>query len=151
VRAAVLARALGVAGAAEDLPLAGEADRGDARDDVREAARHRHSGVLDRARHEAAVQPGLAHPPDVEPVRLRDTVVVDAERPAHVDREAVDVRAREPGVVERGLQRLRTELELAVGQEAPVLALADAGDRGLVAHREGGHALSRSDAGGCAR
>ena len=98
-----------------------------------EAARHRHRGVLDRARHEAAVQPGLADPADVEPVGLGDAVVVDAERPAHVDREAVDVRAREPGVVERGLQRLRTELELAVGQEAPVLALADAGDRGPVA------------------
>src|SRR5262249_19148849 len=149
VAPAALARALGVARPAEDLPLAGEADRSHARDDAREAARDRHRRLLDRARHETAVEPALAHPAEVEPVRFGDAVVVDAERPSEGDRHAIDVGARETSVVERGLQRLRAELQLTVGEEAAVLALPDADDRRLIADRES-HVLSRWAATGSA-
>ena len=99
--AAVFAHSFGIARAAQDLALAREADRGDARDQGCEAAGDRHRRVLDRARDEAAMQPELARPAHIEPVALRDAVVVDAERPSHMNDDAVHVLAFEAGILER--------------------------------------------------
>ena len=101
MRAAFLAIALDVARPAEEAALAREAHRGDASDHVGEPGRHRKRRVLQRVGDEAPVQPRLVHVADVEPERLGEAVVVDAERRAEMDRESVDVVARQPRVVER--------------------------------------------------
>ena len=75
--------------------------------------------MLQRIGDEAAVQPGLVHVADVEPEGFGDAVVVDAERPAQMDRKAVDVLALEPGVVERLLERLAASRSWLSGRPRP--------------------------------
>ena len=110
--AAGLAVALEVVPPAQDVALAGEAQHVHAGDDLRHAAGHRHRGGLQAAGDEAAVGPGLVDEIDLETEGLSDLVVVDAERPADVDGESVDVAALEAGVGERRLERARREREL---------------------------------------
>ena len=93
--------------------------------------------MLKRLGDETAVQPSLVYIADVEPEDLGDTVVVDAERPAHVDREAVDILAAEPGIIERRLEGDKAELKLAFLKAPAELAEANAGDGGLVADKPG--------------
>ena len=142
--AAGLAVALEVVRPAEDVALAGEAQHVHAGDDLRHAAGHRHRRGLQAAGDEAAVGPSLVDEIDLEAEGLGDLVVVDAERPADVDGEAVDVAPLEPGVVERHLERARRERELALGQMAAEGAGADADDCRLVAQRLRHHFWSAS-------
>ena len=93
MRAAFLAIALDVARSAEEAALAREAHRRYARDDIGEPGRDRERRMLQRIGDEAAVQPGLVHVADVEPECFGDAIVVDPERPAEMDRKAVDVVA----------------------------------------------------------
>jgi hypothetical protein len=106
VRAAVFSSALEIRGAAQDIPLAREADGGDACHDRGEAGRDRHGRMLQTVRDEAPVKPSLRDIAQVEAEALGDPIVVDAQGPAQVDRDAVDVRATKPTVVERCLERL---------------------------------------------
>ena len=131
VGAAFLAVAFDVARAAEEAALAGEAHGGHAGDHVGEAGGHRERRVLQRVGDEAPVQPRLIDVADIEPERFRDAVVVGPQRPAEMDRQAVDVGALEPGVGERGLERGGGKAELAVGESAAELAQADADDGGV--------------------
>jgi len=140
VGAALFAGALDVARAAEKAALAGETHGGDAGDDAGEAGGDSERRVLERVGDETPVQPRLVDVADVEPERLGDAVVVGPERPAEMDREAVDVAALQARVGERGFERNRRELELALGQPAPEAARADADDGGVKSH--GGTSLS---------
>ena len=87
--------------------------------------------MLQRVGNEAPVQPRLVHVADVEPQGFGEAVVVDAERRSEMDREAIDVFARKPGVIERLLERGRRECELAVRQAAAERAAPDPHDRGV--------------------
>ena len=142
VGAPLLAHPLEVSGAAEDVALAGEARDRDARDHVREPRRHRERRLLERHRDESPVGPRLVHVADVEPERLRDPVVVEAEGPAEVDGEPVHVGAVETRVVERRPERRRPERELALGEVPPEAARPDARDRGPVGYRSHGRSNS---------
>ena len=127
-----LAHPLEVAGAAEDVPLAGEARDRDAGHDLREPRRHRERRLLQGHRHEAPVRPGLVHVAHVEAERLRDPVVVEPERPAEVHREPVNFASVETGVFEGRAERRRPERELALREVAPEAARPDARDRGPI-------------------
>ena len=115
VGAAGLAVALEVVRPAEDVALAGEAQHVHAGDDVRHACRDRHRRRLQAAGDEAAVGPGLVDEADLETEGLGDLVVVDAERPADVDGETVDVAPLQPCVRQSRLERLGGKRELALG------------------------------------
>lgn len=124
----LLAHALGVAGSAEDAELAGEADGGDAGDGGGHAGGHGHGSVLQCAGDEASMGPALVHVVDLQPIHLRHAVTVGAQRPAHVERQAVNVGAVELGIGQRGPQRLGAESDLAGGQKAAEGALSDPDD-----------------------
>ena len=70
--------------------------------------------MLERVGNETAVQPALVDVADVEAEDLGDAVVIDADRPTHVDRKPVDVLAPQPRIVERFLEGDAPELELRV-------------------------------------
>src|SRR5262249_38347630 len=77
--------------------------------------------------------------------RLGEAIVVHAERPSDVDREAVDVVSREAGVGERGLERLGRQPHGSLARRPREAAGADADDRGMVSdHVPPASALSRS-------
>jgi len=128
MRRTLLAHAFRIAGTAQDTLLAREADRGDAGDHLRHAASYRHRGVLEGAGDETAVRPALMHVVDFEPVYVGHAVVIGAERPAHVQRQSVDVAPLDACIGERRAQGLRAEAELADWQVAAELAMADADD-----------------------
>ena len=133
VGAAGLAVALEVVRPAQDVALAGEAQHVHAGDDVRHAGCDRHRRGLQAAGDEAAVGPGLVDEIDLEAEGLGHLVVVDAERPADMDGEAVDVAPLEACVLERRFERLGGERKLALEQVAAEGAGANADDRRLVA------------------
>ncbi len=134
VSTAFLAIAFHVARPAEKAALAGEAHGGDAGDHVGKPGRDRERRVLERVGDEPPVQPRLVDVADVEAERLGHAVVVGPERPAEMDRQAVDIAALEPGVGQRGLERDRREGELALGQAAPEAARTDANDGRVEIH-----------------
>ena len=131
--AAGLAVALEVVRPSQDVALAGEAQHVHAGDDIRHAGRDGHRRGLQAAGDEAAVGPGLVDEIDLKAEGLGDLVVVDAERPADMDGEAVDVAPLEASVRERRLEGLGGERELALGQVTAKPAGANADDRRLVA------------------
>ena len=135
VGATGLAIALEVVRPAQDVALAGEAQHVHAGDDLRHACGHRHCRGLQAAGDEAAVGPGLVDEIDLEAEGLGHLVVVDAERPADVDGESVDVAPLEARIIERRLERLGAERKLALRQMAAKGTGADADDRRLVAQR----------------
>jgi len=82
------------------------------------------------------MQPGLVDVTDLQPERIGHAVVIDADRPAEVNRQPVDIAALQPGILERRLERDGAERELALRQEAAERADPNPDDRRLIAYVE---------------
>src|SRR5262249_29385199 len=102
---------------------------------------HGHRRVRETRSDEPAVRPGLAREPDPKPADLGEPIVIDAERPSDVDDHAVDLILADPGVLERGLERLNREPHRTLGSLDDEPARSDADESGPIAkagHRDGG-------------
>ena len=99
--------------------------------DLALAGRDRHRRVADHTAARAAAEADLREERDVAEPDVAGDVDL-AVRLHRVRREAVDLRRRDAGVVERERDRLARERQLGVGQPLAERRLPDAGDRGLV-------------------
>ena len=87
------------------------------------------------------MRPSLIDVPRSNAEGLGDAVVVDAERPADVDGDAVDLVARSPPSARAALNAFAASFSWLSGRNRPNSLTPTAGDRGLVANGES-HALA---------